>query len=82
MGMTLAPTERWSFSANWEHGTLVDAQTDAETKRKAGGARIGYGYDQLQLSSGVEYRFDETEQLDESWADRTTWLFRNSCGSR
>ena len=44
-GINLAPTERWNFGANWELGTLVDAQTDAETKRKAGGARIGYGFD-------------------------------------
>jgi hypothetical protein len=78
MGMTLAPSERWSVSANWEHGDLVNALTDALTRRKAGGARIGYAYDQLQLVGGVEYRFDETEQLDESWADRTTWLFRNT----
>jgi len=26
----------------------------------------------------VEYRYDDAEQLDGSWADRTTWLFRNS----
>ncbi len=78
MGMTLTPMDRWSFSANWEHGDLVNALTDALTRRKAGGARLGYVYDQLQLTSGVEYRFDETEQPDESWADRTTWLFRNT----
>jgi len=78
VGITLAPSERWSFSANWEHGELVNSLTDALTKRKAGGGRIGYAYDQLQLISGVEYRFDETEQLDESWTDRTTWLFRNT----
>jgi flagellar motor protein MotB len=78
MGMTLAPAERWSLGGNWQHGTLVDRQTDAETRRRAGGARVGYHLDRLQLSSGAEYRFDETEQLDGTWSDRTTWLFRNS----
>src|SRR5262249_27108909 len=38
----------------------------------------GYRFDAVQLSSGVEYRFDETEQLDGTWSERTTWLFRNS----
>jgi hypothetical protein len=78
MGMSLAPSDRWSFSGNFERGTLINWQTNAETKRTAGGARLGYGYEKLQLSSGIEYRFDETEQLDETWTDRTTWLFRNS----
>ncbi len=78
MGITLAPTDRWSFGGNWENGTLLNTQTDAETRRQAGGVRVGYGFDLLQLSSGVEYRFDQTEQLDGTWSDRVTWLFRNS----
>ena len=78
MGLTLAPTDRWTLDGNWQLGTLIDRQTEAETRRKAGGARVGYRFDHVQLSSGVEYRFDETEQLDESWSERTTWLFRNS----
>jgi flagellar motor protein MotB len=78
MGVTLAPTERWSLGGNWQLGTLVDRDTDAETRRRAGGARVGYHFDAAVLSSGIEYRFDETEQLDGSWSERTTWLFRNS----
>jgi hypothetical protein len=78
MGMTLAPTDRWSLGANWELGTLFDARTHAETERRAGGARLSYAFDRLQLSSGIEYRFDETEQPDKTWNQRTTWLFRNS----
>jgi flagellar motor protein MotB len=77
-GITLAPTDRWNLGANVDIGTLVNRQTGAEIERKAGGARIGYGFDTVQLSSGLEYRFDETEQLDGSWSDRTTWLFRNT----
>jgi len=78
MGLTLAPVDRWSLGGNWQLGTLVDRETDAETRRRAGGARVGYQLDRVQLSSGVEYRFDETEQLDGTWSERTTWLFRNS----
>jgi hypothetical protein len=75
--MTLAPADRWDLGANVDVGTLMNRQTGAEIKRKAGGARIGYGFDTIQLSSGLEYRYDETEQLDGMWTDRTTWLFRS-----
>jgi hypothetical protein len=78
MGMSLAPTDLWTFGANWELGTLIDRRTYAETKRRAGGGSFGYGFDTVQLSSGVEYRFDETEQPGGTWSDRTTWLFRNT----
>jgi hypothetical protein len=78
MGMSLVPTDRWSLGANWELGTLVDRRSNAEIRRKGGGAQIGYRFDTVMLSSGVEYRFDETEQLDGTWSDRTTWLFRNT----
>jgi flagellar motor protein MotB len=78
MGISLAPTDRWSLTANWENGTLVNGLTLAETRRRAGGGRVGYASERLRLSSGVEYRFDEAEQLDGTWSDRNTWLFRNS----
>jgi hypothetical protein len=78
MGISLAPTERWSLGANWEFGTLIDSRTHAETRRNAGGARLAYGVEALKISSGIEYLFDETEQPDRSFADRTTWLFRNT----
>jgi hypothetical protein len=78
MGMSLAPTDRWSIGANWELGTLIDRRTEAETRRKAGGARVGYRFNEVLFSSGVEYRFDETEQPGGTWSDRTTWLFRSN----
>jgi lipopolysaccharide assembly outer membrane protein LptD (OstA) len=78
MGMSLAPTDRWNLGASWETGTLIDRQTNAETKRNAGGASVSYGFEKVQFSSGIEYRFDDTEQPDGSWSDRVTWLFRNS----
>ncbi|PYX86231.1 MAG: flagellar motor protein MotB, partial [Acidobacteria bacterium] len=52
-GVTLAPDDRWNIGANAEVGTLVDSQTDAQTKRKAGGIRVGYGRGRIQVSSGI-----------------------------
>jgi flagellar motor protein MotB len=77
-GISLAPAGGWSLGANYDLGTLTDRQTGAETRRQAGGGRVGYASDNLQLSSAIEYRFDETEQLAGTWSDRTTWLFRNT----
>jgi uncharacterized repeat protein (TIGR01451 family) len=78
VGMDLAPTDRLSLGANWESGELYDRITNAETQRQAGGASIGYRFDEFYFSSGVEYRFDETEQSDGAWTDRRTWFFRNN----
>jgi flagellar motor protein MotB len=77
-GMTLAANDHWNFGANTDVGTLTDERTGARTDREAGGIRIGYGFQSVQLSSAVEYRLDETQQLDQSVSERTTWLFRNS----
>jgi hypothetical protein len=77
-GINLAPAKGWSLGANWDLGTLTDRQTGAETRRRAGGGRIGFGSGTIQLSSAIEYRFDETELLGGGWSDRTTWLFRNT----
>jgi flagellar motor protein MotB len=77
-GVNLVPNDRWSFSANTDIGTLQDSQTGAETDRRAGGIRIGYGFETMQITSGFEYRLDETEQPDTSTAERKTWLLRNS----
>jgi hypothetical protein len=77
-GLTLSPTDRWNIGANVDVGTLVNRLTDAQIDRKATGVHLGYGFDKLQLSSGLEYRQDEIEQLTGTTTDRTTWLFRNS----
>ncbi|HEY7638569.1 MAG TPA: OmpA family protein, partial [Steroidobacteraceae bacterium] len=77
-GMTLAPNERWNFGANTDIGTLTDELTGAKIDREAGGIRMGYGFQAVQLSSAVEYRLDKTEQADAATSERTTWLFRNS----
>jgi flagellar motor protein MotB len=77
-GISLAPTERLNFGASTDIGTLRDMQTGAETKRRAAGLRMGYGFDALQVSSGIEYRDDATEAPDLTFSTRSTWLFRNS----
>ena len=59
-GMTLAPNERWNFGANTDIGTLTDELTGAKIDREAGGVRMGYGFQAVQLSSAVEYRLDKT----------------------
>jgi hypothetical protein len=78
VGMSLSPAERWTVGGNWESGTLIDRQTQAETDRTAGGASVGYAFDDVQISSGIEYRFDDVEQPNGTSSDRRTWLFRNS----
>ena len=77
-GISFAPTQKWSLGINTDIGTLQDSQTGAETKRLAGGFQVGLGFDALQISSGIEYRNDNAEQLDQSRTERTTWLFRNN----
>jgi len=77
-GVTLVPADHWNIGANAEVGRLVDSQTDAETKRKAAGIRIGYGYEKIQASSGIEFRDDEMQQPDATFSTLKTWLFRNN----
>jgi flagellar motor protein MotB len=77
-GVNLTPLDRWNFGATADVGTLVDRDTGAQTERRAGGVRIGYGFDKVNFSSGVEYRIDKTQQLTGGWADRNTYLFRNN----
>jgi flagellar motor protein MotB len=77
-GMSLTANDRWNLGANTDVGTLTDERTGAKIDREAGGIRIGYGFESVQLSSSVEYRLDKNQQLDQSLSERTTWLFRNS----
>ena len=77
-GVNLVARERWNFGANGEFGVLRDAQTFAKTDRKAAGLRVGYGTDRIQLSSAIEFRNDNAQQLDTTFTKRTALLFRNS----
>ena len=77
-GVDLAPTDRLNLGFNLDFGTLQDPQTAAELERFAFGASAGYGFDNLKITSGLEYLIENTEQLDTSFTKRTTWLFKNS----
>ncbi len=77
-GVDLAPVDRLNLGANVDYGTLKDNRTGAELKRKAVGARVGYGFAEVKMASAAEYRVDETEQPDTTTNRRTTWLLRNS----
>ena len=77
-GISFAPTEKWTIGINTDIGTLENIETGAETDRMAGGLQFSMNFTKLQFSSGIEYRSDESEQLDLSTAERKTWLFRNS----
>jgi hypothetical protein len=77
-GISFASKQKWNLGFTTDIGTLQDVQTGAETKRLAGGVQLSFNLDNLQISSGMEYRNDDAEQTDLSTTERTTWLFRSS----
>ncbi|MBT8080366.1 MAG: flagellar motor protein MotB, partial [Gammaproteobacteria bacterium] len=77
-GISFAPTDKWTLGMNTDIGTLQNVQTGADTERLAGGLQLSFGFKDLQISSGVEYRNEDAEQLDLSHTERTTWLFRSN----
>jgi flagellar motor protein MotB len=77
-GVHLVSREHWNLDASGEFGRLRDSQSNAETNRKATGIGLGYGGGAMQWSSAIEYRRDNTEQLDMTHTEMTTWLFRNN----
>ncbi|HJV34215.1 MAG TPA: flagellar motor protein MotB, partial [Geomonas sp.] len=77
-GIDLTPNDRLNLGSKVEFGTLQDNQTGATTKRTAVAVTAGYGFAKVKLSSTVEFREDDQEQLDTSTIERTTWLLKNS----
>jgi flagellar motor protein MotB len=77
-GINFTANERWNFGGSAEFGKLRDSQTGGDTDRKAGGIRVGYGFDKMQFSSGIEYRRDDAEQPDRTHSQMSLWLFRNN----
>jgi flagellar motor protein MotB len=77
-GINLSPSPKMNVGMTADVGTLEDMQTGAETDRRATSITVGFGFEKLQLSSAIEYRDDEMQQLDLTKSTRTTWLFRNN----
>jgi flagellar motor protein MotB len=77
-GINFAPNEKWTLGFNTDIGTLQDRYSGAETERFATGLQVALHNGGWQLSSGVEYRNDDVEQLDLTRNERETWLFRNN----
>ncbi|HEY5973435.1 MAG TPA: flagellar motor protein MotB, partial [Geobacteraceae bacterium] len=77
-GVDLTPVDRLNLGAKTEFGTLQDNLTGAKIKRKAVGVNAGYGFEKLKIASALEFRRDDSEQLDTSFVERTTWLLKNS----
>jgi flagellar motor protein MotB len=78
MGVDLAPTERWTYGANIEVGTLNDDRTGAETERKAAGLTLGYNHAATLGAAAIEYRTDDTEDSSGAINNRVTWLFKSN----
>lgn len=77
-GVDLSPFDHLNLGAHVDFGTLEDNLTGADLERKATGVSVGYGLDDLNIRSAVEYREDDAEQLDTTTVKRTSWLFKNS----
>jgi hypothetical protein len=81
VGMDYSPSSIWNVGISWESGETHDRRTNAQADRRAGGIRGGLRWGGLQLSSGIEYIYNEIEQpstTNTTTSDRTTWLFRNN----
>ena len=78
LGVDLAPTERWTYGASMEVGTLSDDRTGAETERKAVGLSMGYVHAATLGSAAVEYRTDDTENASGGTNNRVTWLLKSN----
>ena len=79
LGVDLAPTDRWTYGANVEVGTLTDNNTGAKLTRRAAGLSMGYAHAATLGTAAVEYRNDDTEDAG-GGADinRVTWLFKSN----
>lgn len=77
-GVDYIADERWNYGASLEAGTLEDNITGAETKRSAFGVNASYNFGDTVFSSALEYRVDESENLDATVSKRETNLLKNN----
>jgi hypothetical protein len=73
-GVDLSPNDRWTYGLKAEVGTVSDPLA-GDLKRRAGGVGISYKYQQLKVTSNLEYRHE-----DGISGIRNTWLTRNTAG--
>jgi len=78
MGFELVINDRLNFGGDIDVGTLFNNITGAETKRKAAGIRVGYKFNKFTYAGALEYRLDDSQQPDTTYAKRTTWLMKNN----
>ena len=78
LGVDLAPTDRWTYGASMEVGTLSDDRSGAETERKAVGLSMGYVHAATLGSAALEYRTDDTENAGGGTNNRVTWLLKSN----
>ncbi len=76
-GVDYIADERWNYGASLEAGTLEDNITGAETKRSAFGINASYNFGDTVFSSALEYRVDESEDLDATVSKLETHLLKN-----
>ena len=77
-GVDYIADESWNYGASMELGTLEDNITGAETKRSAFGVNAAYNFGDTVFSSALEYRVDESENLDATVSKRETHLLKNN----
>jgi flagellar motor protein MotB len=78
LGIDLAPSDRWTYGASMEVGTLSDDRSGAETERKAVGLSLGYVHAATLGSAALEYRTDDTENASGGTNNRVTWLLKSN----
>ncbi|MCW9012188.1 MAG: OmpA family protein [Gammaproteobacteria bacterium] len=77
-GVDIAPNDKWNYGVTLEMGTLEDEDSGAETSRLAMGLNMGYKFNAVKYAGALEYRADDTENLDLTENERKTWLIKNT----
>ncbi|HEY9050904.1 MAG TPA: OmpA family protein [Gammaproteobacteria bacterium] len=78
LGVDIAPDDKWNYGVTMEMGTLEDQNTGSEISREAYGVSMGFSEDHVKFASALEYRLDETVNVDLSETKRETVLWKNS----
>lgn len=74
-GLDWAATDRWTYGAKGEVGTLSDP-LGGDIKRRALGVSATYKFEKTRYAGALEHR----DENGNSSGHRTTWLLRNTLG--